>query len=64
MSLIVGKVVGRWNSYWVWWGREEEWWGRGSIDGLGGGVGGYVMVFGGEGLEGECELEWRKGGWG
>ena len=55
MSLIVGKVVGRWNSYWVWWGREWVWEGRGSIDGLGGGVGGYVMVFGGEGLEGEGE---------
>ncbi len=24
-------------------------------DGLGGGVGGYVMVFGGDGLGGECE---------
>ncbi len=33
-------------------------------DGLGGGVGGYVMVFGGEGLGGEGELERKKGGWG
>ena len=34
------------------------------MDGLGGGVGGYVMVFGGEGLEGEGELEWGDMGWG
>lgn len=37
---------------------------RGSIDGLGCGVGGYVMVFGRESLEGEGELLWSKGGWG
>ncbi len=33
-------------------------------DGLGGGVGGYVMVFDGEGLGDEGELERRKWGWG
>ncbi len=33
-------------------------------DGLGGGVGGYVMVLGGEGLAGEGELERKEGGWG
>ncbi len=33
-------------------------------DGLRGGVGGYVMVLGGEGLGGEGELESREGGWG
>ena len=38
-------------------------WGRGSIDGLGCGVGGYVMVFDRESLEGECELEVRRVGW-
>ncbi len=37
---------------------------RGRSDGLGGGVGGYVMVFGGEGLGGEGELEGREWGWG
>ena len=34
------------------------------MDGLGVGVGGYVMGLGRVGLEGEGELEWRKGGWG
>ncbi len=38
--------------------------GRGSGEGLGDGVGGYVMVLGGDGLGGEGELEGREVGWG
>ena len=38
-------------------------WERGSIDGLGCGVGGYVMVFDRESLEDECELECSEVGW-